>query len=171
MKSTTLLTTASLLTILLMTFHLTGDILFQMAPAGLLNLLAVFTLVVQLCGTLVLAGRRTGYIIIFLRVRPRAARPCHSHERDAGCSRWRHRHLGPSFPFRVDTPRVGHHRDVLHHPIGARTVELALAPESPRVNCRITPVADICRDRPCLTERLREGATGSKGNWLRTAKI
>jgi len=61
----------------------------------------------------------------------------------------------------VDTPRVGYHRDVLHHPIGARTVELALAPESPRVNCRITPVADICRDRPCLTERLREGATGS----------
>src|SRR5262249_41053284 len=37
----------------------------------------------------------------------------------------------------------------------------------PRVTCRITPVADICRDRPCLTERLREGATGSKGNWLR----
>ena len=37
-----------------------------------------------------------------------------------------------------------------------------MAPEAPRVNCRITPVADICRDRPCLTERLREGATGSK---------
>jgi hypothetical protein len=37
-----------------------------------------------------------------------------------------------------------------------------MAPEPPRVTCRITPVADICRDRPCLTERLREGATGSK---------
>jgi hypothetical protein len=33
------------------------------------------------------------------------------------------------------------HSDVLHHPIGARTVELALAPESKRSNCRITPVA------------------------------
>ena len=65
MKQTAMLTTASLLTILLMTFHLTGDILFKMAPAGLSNLFAVFILVVLLCGTLLLAGRRAGYIIIF----------------------------------------------------------------------------------------------------------
>lgn len=65
MKQTAMLTTASLLTILLMTFHLTGDILFKMAPAGLSNLLAVFIFVVLLCGTLLLAGRRSGYIIIF----------------------------------------------------------------------------------------------------------
>ena len=66
MKQTALLTTASVLTILFMTFHLTGDILFQMSPAGLVNLVAVFILVVQLYGTLVLGGRRAGYIIIFL---------------------------------------------------------------------------------------------------------
>jgi hypothetical protein len=54
-----------MLTILLMTFHLTGDILFRMSPAGLLNLLALFVLVVQLYGTLVLGGRPAGYIIIF----------------------------------------------------------------------------------------------------------
>ena len=65
MKQTAMLTTASLLTILFMTFHLTGDILFKMAPAGLVNLLAVFIFVVQLYGTLVLGGRRAGYIIIF----------------------------------------------------------------------------------------------------------
>ena len=65
MKQTAMLTTASLLTILLMTFHMTGDILFKMAPAGLVNLLPVFILVVQLYGTLVLAGRRAGYIIVF----------------------------------------------------------------------------------------------------------
>jgi hypothetical protein len=65
MKQTAMLTTASLLTILLMTFHLTGDILFKMAPAGLSNLFAVFILVVLLYGTLLLAGRRAGYIIIF----------------------------------------------------------------------------------------------------------
>ncbi len=65
MKQTAMLTTASLLTILLMTFHLTGDILFKMAPAGLSNLFAVFIFVVLLCGTLLLAGRRSGYIIIF----------------------------------------------------------------------------------------------------------
>ena len=65
MKQTAMLTTASLLTILLMTFHLTGDILFKMAPAGLSNLFAVFIFVVLLCGTLLLTGRRSGYIIIF----------------------------------------------------------------------------------------------------------
>lgn len=65
MKHTAMLTTASLLTILLMTVHMTGDILFRMAPAGLVNLLVVFIFVVQLYGTLVLAGRRAGYIIIF----------------------------------------------------------------------------------------------------------
>ena len=66
MKQTDMLTTASLLTILFMTFHLTGDILFRMAPAGLVNLFVVFIFVVQLYGTLVLGGRRAGYIIIFL---------------------------------------------------------------------------------------------------------
>jgi hypothetical protein len=65
MKQTVMLTTASLLTILLMTFHLAGDILFKMSPAGLSNLFAVFVFVVLLCGTLLLAGRRAGYIIIF----------------------------------------------------------------------------------------------------------
>jgi hypothetical protein len=60
-----MLTTASLLTILFMTLHLTGDILFKMSPAGFINLLAVFIFVGQLYGTLVLAGRRAGYIIIF----------------------------------------------------------------------------------------------------------
>jgi hypothetical protein len=65
MKQTATLTTASLLAILLMTIHMTGDILFRMAPAGLVNLLVVFIFVVQLYGTLVLAGRRAGYIIIF----------------------------------------------------------------------------------------------------------
>ena len=65
MKQVAMLTTASLLTILLMTLHLTGDILFKMSPAGLVNLFAVFVLVVQLYGTLVLSGRRAGYIIIF----------------------------------------------------------------------------------------------------------
>ena len=65
MKQTDMLTTASLLTVLFMTIHLTGDILFQMSPAGLVNLFAVFVFVVQLYGTLVLGGRRAGYIIIF----------------------------------------------------------------------------------------------------------
>ena len=37
----------------------------------------------------------------------------------------------------------GNHLDVLRHPIGERTVEFAMAPEPPHVNCRITPVCGI----------------------------
>jgi hypothetical protein len=66
MKHSTLLTTASLLTVLFMTLHLTGDILFRMSPAGLVNLFAVLVFVVQLYGTLVLGGTRAGYIIVLL---------------------------------------------------------------------------------------------------------
>jgi len=66
MKQTAMLTTASLLSILFMTLHMTGDILFKMSPAGLVNLFVVLVFVVQLYGTPVLGGRRAGYIIIFL---------------------------------------------------------------------------------------------------------
>ena len=65
MKQIAMLTTASLLSILFMTLHMTGDILFKMSPAGLVNLFVVLVFVVQLYGTLVLGGRRAGYIIIF----------------------------------------------------------------------------------------------------------
>src|SRR5579883_1884068 len=65
MKQTAILTTTTLLTILLMTFHLAGDIVFKLSPAGFANLFAVFVFVVMLCGTLLLAGRRSGYIIVF----------------------------------------------------------------------------------------------------------
>jgi hypothetical protein len=57
LKQTAMLTTASLLTIVFMTLHLTGDILFKMSPAGFINLLAVFIFVGQLYGTLVLGER------------------------------------------------------------------------------------------------------------------
>jgi len=65
MKQTTMLTTSSLLTILFMTFHITSDVLFKMAPPGFSNLFVVFVFAVLLCGTLLLPGRRAGYIIIF----------------------------------------------------------------------------------------------------------
>ena len=65
MKQNAMLTTASLLNVLLISFHLTSDILFKMSPAGFLNLFAVFILVILMCGTLLLSGRRAGYIITF----------------------------------------------------------------------------------------------------------
>jgi hypothetical protein len=66
MKQTAILTITSLLSILLVTFHLADDILFKMSPAGLPNLIGVVILVVWLYGTLVLAERRAGYVIVFL---------------------------------------------------------------------------------------------------------
>ncbi|HVT39935.1 MAG TPA: hypothetical protein VHE78_12870 [Gemmatimonadaceae bacterium] len=63
-----MLTIASLLSMLL-AFHLTGDIVRGMAPGGLSSLFAVLILVVWLCGTRVLAERRSGYIITSSRSR------------------------------------------------------------------------------------------------------
>ena len=66
MKQNVVLTIASLLSILFMTFHLTDDIVRGMEPGTLSNLTAVPILVVWLYGTLVLAGKRSGYVIILL---------------------------------------------------------------------------------------------------------
>jgi hypothetical protein len=66
MNQTAVLTATSLLSIIFMTFHLADDIVFKMAPAGLSNLFAVLILAVWLYGTLALAERRAGYIIILL---------------------------------------------------------------------------------------------------------
>ena len=66
MKQTAMLTTVSVLTLLLAILHLTDDIVFKISPGGLSNLTFVLICVVWLYGTLVLAERRAGYIIILL---------------------------------------------------------------------------------------------------------
>jgi hypothetical protein len=66
MKNKILLVMASVLSILFMTFHLTDDIVRGMEPGTLSDLIAVPILVVWLYGTLVLAERRSGYVIILL---------------------------------------------------------------------------------------------------------
>ena len=66
MKHNVLLTIASLLSILLSTFHLSGDIVRGMEKGGASNLIAIPILVVWLYGTLVLAERRSGYVIVLL---------------------------------------------------------------------------------------------------------
>ena len=67
MKPNLMLTIASLLLILFLTFHIADDIVFGYEPGGLSNLVVtVLISVVWLYGTLVLAERRSGYIIIFL---------------------------------------------------------------------------------------------------------
>jgi len=66
MKPNVMLTIASFLSILLLTFHLSDDIIRGMEKGGLSNLVAVPILVIWLYGTLVLAERRSGYVIILL---------------------------------------------------------------------------------------------------------
>jgi hypothetical protein len=67
MKNSVMLTITSLLLVLLLTFHLAGDIVYGFEPGGLSNLVAgVLITVVWLYGTLVLAERRSGYIIMLL---------------------------------------------------------------------------------------------------------
>jgi len=66
MKHNAMLTIASLLSILFMTFHLADDIIRGMEKGGVATLVAVPILVVWLYGTLVLAERRSGYVIILL---------------------------------------------------------------------------------------------------------
>lgn len=65
-KDNPLLTIASLLTMLFLSFHLADDIVRGFEKGGLANLTAVPLVVVWLYGTLVLAGKRSGLIIVFL---------------------------------------------------------------------------------------------------------
>ena len=66
MKQNVTLTIASLLSILFMTFHLADDIVRGMEPGKLSDLIALPIFVVQLYGTLVLAGKGSGYVILLL---------------------------------------------------------------------------------------------------------
>jgi hypothetical protein len=104
MKNSSMLTIASLLLLLFLTFHLADDIVRGFEPGGLANLIMVVPFsVVWLYGTLVLAERRSGYIIMLL------------------LSLF-------SFLFRLDADRDRRARALLRHPLGARTVEPAMAP-------------------------------------------
>jgi hypothetical protein len=67
MKHSAMLTVASLLSVLFLTFHLADDIVRGFEPGGLSNLVGgVLISVIWLYGALVLAERRSGYIIMFL---------------------------------------------------------------------------------------------------------
>ena len=66
MKNSVMLIITSLLSILLLTFHLADDIVRGFEKGGVSNLVAVPIVVLWLYGTLVLTGRRSGYVIIIL---------------------------------------------------------------------------------------------------------
>lgn len=60
------LTVASLLSILLFSLHLTDDIIRGYEKGGTWNLSAVLIFTTWLYGTVALAGRRSGYVIVLL---------------------------------------------------------------------------------------------------------
>ena len=66
MKESVLLTITSLLSILLATFHIADDIVRGFEPGGFKNVSGILIYVVWLYGTLMLTGRRSGYIIVLL---------------------------------------------------------------------------------------------------------
>jgi len=66
MKRDVLLTIASLLSILFITLHTADDIVRGMEPGTLFDLIVVPILAVWLYGTLALAGKRSGYVIVLL---------------------------------------------------------------------------------------------------------
>ena len=66
MKHPLPLTITSLLSILLFTFHLSDDIVRGFEPGGFKNVTGILILALWLYGTLALAGRRSGYILMLL---------------------------------------------------------------------------------------------------------
>ena len=66
MKQNVPLTIASLLSVLFVTLHTADDIVRGMEPGTLFDLILLPILVLWLYGTLVLAGKRSGYVIILL---------------------------------------------------------------------------------------------------------
>ena len=66
MKHSVILTITSLLSILFFTFHVADDIVRGFEKGGVWNLTAVPIFVVWLYGTLMLAERRSGYVIVLL---------------------------------------------------------------------------------------------------------
>jgi len=66
MKHNVMWTTASLLTILLVMFHVADDVVRGMAPGTLPTFIGVLILVVWVYASLLLAERRSGYVIVLL---------------------------------------------------------------------------------------------------------
>lgn len=66
MKANTLLVITSLLSILLLSLHISEDIILGFAPGGLVNLVAIAVLAVYLCATLLWSERRAGLIILLI---------------------------------------------------------------------------------------------------------
>jgi hypothetical protein len=66
MKQNITLTITSLLSILLMTIHMSDDVVRGFEPGGFKNASGILIMVVWLCGTLALDERRSAHIVVLL---------------------------------------------------------------------------------------------------------
>ena len=66
MKPNVMLTVASLLSVVLLSLHISEDIVLGFSGGGLTNLIGIAILVVYLCGALLLGDRRSGLIILLI---------------------------------------------------------------------------------------------------------
>ena len=121
MKENAVLVVTSLLSLLLLTLHVTDDIVRGISKAESSNI-ALVVLAVLLYGTLVLAERRSGHVIMLLVGVFAALMPV-MHMRGAhypDIAALRRRLL-----LRVDALGARRDRGLHHHARGARTVETA----------------------------------------------
>ena len=127
MKHSVMLTIASLMSIVLMTFHLSGDIIRGMEKGGTSNLTAL-----PILGCM--AVRNAGARRTAIRVRHHAPRVSswigHSHHPHDGSRCWCPDRQDPerSLPLRLDNHRARGDHAFLCHPLSARTVEPAMGP-------------------------------------------
>lgn len=66
MRPNVMLTVTSLFSIVLLSLHISEDILLGFAGGGLANLIGIAILVVYLCGALLLSDRRWGLVILLV---------------------------------------------------------------------------------------------------------
>lgn len=83
MKPDAILTVTSLLSILFVSFHISDDVVRGFEPGGFKNVSGVLILAVWLYGTLALAGRRSGYVLMLLGALLGSVMPL-AHMRGAG---------------------------------------------------------------------------------------
>ena len=124
MKQNLMLTASSLLSILLLTLHVTDDIVRGISKAEPSNI-ALAVLVVMVYGTLVLPERRLGHVIMLLVGIFAAGMPViHM----GGGALPRDRQIPRRLLLRLDALGAWRARGPHHHPLGARTVEPATGP-------------------------------------------
>ena len=126
MKENTILVVTSLLSILLLTLHVTDDIVRGISKAEPSNI-ALLVLAVFVYGTLVLAGQRSGHVIMLLVGLFAAAMPV-IHMRGAHYSEIARSAGGFFFVWTLWA--LGGLGGAHFHPVGARIVESATAPAS-----------------------------------------